>query len=82
MLPIICLNHREVPDVSVDVVQNFYNIYFTPKYSFFVEKDFKSWDPKMHSPRNYLQSFYVAAIIDKIGTTKHYPLAMFRNFIY
>ena len=60
--------------------KNFYNAYSTPK-SFFVEKDFDSWYPKIHGPRNYLQSFYVAAIVDKCGTAKHYPLAMFRNGI-
>ena len=47
----------------------------------FVEKDFNSWDPKIHGPRNYLQSFYVAALIEECGTTKHHPLTMFRNGI-
>ena len=56
MLPINWLNNREVPDVNVDIVQNFYNAYCTPKY-FFIEKDFDSWDPKIHGPRNYIQSF-------------------------
>ena len=42
---------------------------------------FESWDPKIHGTRNYLQSFYVDAIIDKCGTNKHYTLAMFRNGI-
>ena len=76
MLPINWLNHRKFPDVNVEIVQNFYNAYCTPK-SFFVEKDFDIWDPKIHSPRNYLQGFYVDALIDKFGITKHYPLAMF-----
>ena len=49
------------------------------KYS--VEKDFDSWDPKIPGPCHYLQSFYVASPIDECGTTKHYPLAMFRNGI-
>ena len=49
---------------------------------FVVEKYFETWDPKIHGPRNYLQSFYVAALIDEFGTNKHYPLAMFRNGIY
>ena len=35
----------------------------------------------MHGPCNYLQSFYVAALIDKYGTTKHYPLEMYGNGI-
>ena len=49
--------------------------------SFFAEKDFDIWDSKIHSPRNYLQSFYVAALVGKCGTMNHYPLAMFRNGI-
>ena len=80
MLPINWLNNREVPDVNVDIVQNFYNAYCTPKY-FFIEKDFDSWDPKIHGPRNYIQSFYVTNLIDKCNTTKHYPLAIFQNGI-
>ena len=46
-----------------------------------VEKDFDIWDPKIHGPRNYLQSFYVAALIEECGTEKHYPLANFQNGI-
>ena len=63
------------------ISENLYNANCTPKY-FFVEKDFESWDTKIHIPRNYLQSFYVAALIDKYGTNNHYPLEMFRNNIY
>ena len=80
MLTINWLNHCVVPDVNVEIVQNFYNAYCTPR-SFFVEKYFDSSDPEIHSPRNYLQSFYVAAIIDKYKTTENYPLALFRNDI-
>ena len=80
MLPINWLDYHEFPDVNVDIAQNFYNAYCMPKY-FFVEKDFDSWDPKIHDPPTYLQSFYVAALIDECGTTKHYPLAMFRSSI-
>ena len=80
MIPINLLNHREVPDGNVKIVQNFYNAYSTPK-SFFVEKDFDSWDPKIHGSRNYLQGFNLAALVDKFGTTKHYPLEMFQKFI-
>ena len=76
VIPINWLNYCEVPDVNVDIVQNFYNAYCTPK-SFFSEKDFDSWDPKIHGPCNYLQSFYLAYPIDKCGNTNHYPPAMF-----
>ena len=57
--------------------KNLYNACCTPKY-FYVEKDFESWDPKIHGPRNYLQSFYVAALIEECRNKKHYPLEMFR----
>ena len=62
-------------------MENLYNANCTPT-SFFVEKDFESWDPKIHGPRNYLLNIYVAAIIDKHGTNRHYPIAIFRNYIY
>ena len=78
MLPNNWLNHCEVPYVNVDIMQNFYNAYRTPK-SFFVEKNSDVWDPNIQGPRNYLQSSYVAAPIDKCGTTNHYPLAMYIN---
>ena len=76
MLTINWVNHHAVPDVKVEMLKNYFNAYRTPKYVF-VEKDFESWDTKIHGPRNYLQSFCVAALIDKCGTTKHYPPAMF-----
>ena len=78
ILHINWLNHLKVPDVNVDILDNFYNTYCTQKY-FFIEKYFESWDPKIHGPHIYLQNFYVADIIDKCGTTKHYPLAIYKN---
>ena len=80
MIPINWLEYQGYADVILEITQNFYNAYRTPKL-FFVEKYFDSWDPKIHGPRNYLQIFYVAALIDKFRTTKDYPLAMFRNGI-
>ena len=61
----------------------FWKISITPtvRQTIFIEKDFESWDPKIHGPRNYLQSFYVAALIDKCGTTNNYSLAMYQNGI-
>ena len=79
MLPINWLNYHKVLDINVEIAQNFYNAYCTP--TIFVEKYFDSWDPKIHGPCNYLQIFYVAALIEECGTNKHYPLAMFRNGI-
>ena len=80
MFPINGLEYQEFPDVNVKITQNFYNAYRAEKY-FFVEKDFKIWDPEIHGPHNYLQSFYVAALIEECGTKKNYPLAMFKNSI-
>ena len=70
--------YLQYEEVDADISENLYNANCTPTYCF-VEKYFESWDPKIHSPCNHFQSFYVAAIIDKCGTNKHYPLAMFIN---
>ena len=44
----------------------FQNASCTP-IKFFVGENLDSWNPKTHGPRNYLQSFYLAALIqDKI----------------
>ena len=47
----------------MDITQKFFNAYCTETY-FFVEKDFDIWDPRIHGPRNYLQSFYVDDLIE------------------
>ena len=44
--------------------ENFQNDSCTP-IKFFVEENVVSWHPKTHGPRNYLQSFYLAALIHK-----------------
>ena len=80
MITINWLNYHEDTDVNVDIAQNFYNAYCTPKY-FIVEKYFHSLDTQIHGPRNCLQSFYVADFIEECGTNKNYPLSMFRNGI-
>ena len=79
MLTINCLTIAKFR-MLMDIMQNVYNAYSTPK-SFFNERDFDGWDPKIHNSRDYLQIFHVSTLIDKCGTTKHYPLALFRNFI-
>ena len=80
MLTKTWLEYQQYQDVRVEITQNLYNAYCMLKY-IYVEKYFESWDPKIHSPRNYLQSFYVDALIDECGNDKHYPLAMFQNGI-
>ena len=80
MLPNTCLKYQECEDIHVEITQIFYNANCTQKY-IFVEKYFDGWDPKIHSPRNYLRSFYVDALIDKCDTKNNYPLTMFQNGI-
>ena len=55
MLTINWLNHHEDPEDNTYIVQNFYNAYCMPNV--FVENCFNGWDYKIHSPRNYPQSF-------------------------
>ena len=80
MLPKTWLEYQQSEDVHVAITQYLYNTCCTPKY-FFAEKDLESWDPKIHGPCNYLQSFFVAAPFRECGTKNHYPLAIFRNGI-
>ena len=49
-----------------EIYENLQNAYCKP-LEFFVEENFDIWDPKIHGPRNYLQSLYLAAIIQKCG---------------
>ena len=35
------------------------------QYSFFVGGNLGNWHPRTHGPRNYIQSFYLAALIHK-----------------
>ena len=53
-------------EFSDEIYENFQNASCTP-IKFFVEENFDSWHPKTHGPRNYLQSFYLAALIQKCG---------------
>ena len=48
--------------------------------NFFVEENLVSWNPKTHGPRNYLQSFYLAALIHKCREKNKYPYAEIRIF--
>ena len=52
--------------IGDEIYENLQNAYCTP-LEFFVEKHFDIWDPKIHGPFNYLQSFYLAALIQKCG---------------
>ena len=56
----------------------FQNASCTP-IQFFVEENLVSWHPKTHGPRNYLQSFYLSALIHKCRK-KQDPYVEIRNF--
>ena len=47
---------------------------------FFAEENLGSWHPKTHGPRNYLQSFYLAALIHKCRGKNQYTYVEIRNF--
>ena len=52
-------------DIIGDAIrEKFQNARCTP-IEFFVEENLGNWHPKTHGPRNYLQSFYLAALIHK-----------------
>ena len=44
---------------------------------FFVEENLVSWHPKTHGPRNYIQSFYLAALIHKCGKKNNIHMLRF-----
>ena len=54
-----CINNRAV---KVDLLKAFL-VSCRTNTSFFVEDEFKEWDPKSHGPRNFAQSFYIASLI-------------------
>ena len=80
MLPKTWLEYQQYEDAHVAINKNLYNAYCRPKSSY-VEKYSEIWDPKIHSPCNYFQNFYVVAPIEEFRNEKHYVLAIFRNGI-
>ena len=52
--------------ISDKTYENLQNASCTP-IKFFVEENFDNWHPKTHSTRNFLWSFYLAALIKKCG---------------
>ena len=54
----------EYDKIGDKIRANFQNACCTP-IEFFVEENLGNWRPKTHGPRNYLQSFYLAALIHK-----------------
>ena len=52
--------------IGDEIRETFQNSSCTP-IEFFVEENLGNWHPKTHGPRNYLHSFYLAALIHKYG---------------
>ena len=50
--------------IGDEFYENLQNAYCT-SLKFFIEENFDIWHPKIHGPRNYIQSFYLAALIQK-----------------
>ena len=49
---------------------------------FFVEENLDSWHPKTHGPRNYIQSFYLAALIHKWEKKNNIHLQSIEFFVH
>ena len=67
----------QIEEFSDAVYEKFQNTSCTP-IQFFVEENLDSWHPKTHGSRNYLQIFYLAALIHKCRNKN--LLAEYRNF--
>jgi hypothetical protein len=77
MLPKMWLRAQKafpLEEVRIEITDLFLSAILT-SLAFFVEDDFKEWNPKIHGPRNFLQSFYVAALAYDAGSLKDYPMA-------
>ena len=61
------------------ICANFQNTCCTP-IEFLVEENLGNWNPRTHGPHNYLQSFYLAALIQKFRGKNQYPYAEIRIF--
>ena len=64
MLPSRWMDPLEYDIIGDAIREKFQNASCTP-INFFVEENLDNWHPKTHGPRNYLQSFYLAALIHK-----------------
>ena len=80
MLPSRWMDLLQYDIIGDKIRVNFQNACCTPIEDF-VEGNERNWHPRTHGPRNYLQSFYLAALIHKCREKIQYPYAEFRNFI-
>ena len=60
-----------------DAIQEFFHNASCTPMQFFVEENLDSWHPKTHGTRNYLQSFYLAALIHKCGKKNNIHMLRF-----
>ena len=79
ILPSRWLSQLKYEKIGDAIHEKFQNVSCT-LIKFFVEENLVSWHPQIHSDRNYLQSFYLAALIHKCGGNKQYSYAEIRNF--
>ena len=69
MLPSRWTDLLEYDIIGDKIRANFQNACCTP-IEFFVEENLDNWHPRTQGPRNYLQSFYLAALIHKCKKKK------------
>ena len=62
ILPSKWIDLLKYENIGDEIYENLQNTCCTP-LEFFVEENFDNWHSKIHGPRNYLQSFYLAALI-------------------
>ena len=79
ILPSIWISLLKYDIIGDAIHSNFLNACCTP-IIVFVDEHLGSWHPKTHGPRNYLQSFYLAALIHKCREKNQYPYAEIRIF--
>ena len=80
MLPSRWMDLLQYVIIGDKICANFQNACCVP-IEFFVEENLGTWHPRTHGPRNYFQSFYLAALIHKGRKKNKYPYAEIRNFI-
>ena len=80
LLPSQWINLLKYESISDKIYENLKNASCTP-IKFFAEENFNSWHPKTHGPHNYLQSFYLADLIQKCGGEGNIHLQSFEMLV-
>ena len=79
-LPSRWLYLLQFEEFSDEIYEIFQNASCTP-INVFVGENFDSWYPKTHGSRNYLQSFYLAALIQKSGKKNNIHMQTFEMLV-